>query len=78
MVARTAAGCSPPPAGGSHKLISIPRPPPRSLPLPVLRCSKDHKRWPIPALQDRQYDVTFIGKLQYEAKDAVSGVTAHR
>ena len=32
----------------------------------------------MPPLAERPYDVTFIGKLEYEAKAAVSGVTAHR
>lgn len=40
--------------------------------------TKNHNRWPIPPLSERPYDVTFIGKLEYEAKTAVSGVTAHR
>jgi hypothetical protein len=43
-----------------------------------LLCSKDHNRWPMPPLSKRPYDVTFIGKLEYEAKAEVSGVTAHR
>jgi hypothetical protein len=46
--------------------------------MPPLRCSKNHNRWPIPPLSERPYDVTFIGKLEYEAKAQVSGVTAHR
>lgn len=40
--------------------------------------TKDHNRWPMPPLSKRPYDVTFIGKLEYEAKAEVSGVTAHR
>lgn len=51
--------------------------PPPPLPAPSLR-SKNHNRWPIPPLAERPYDVTFIGKLEYEAKAEVSGVTTHR
>lgn len=40
--------------------------------------SKNENRWPIPPLASRPYDVTFIGKLEYEAKAEVSGVTLHR
>ncbi|PSC76930.1 hypothetical protein C2E20_0555 [Micractinium conductrix] len=40
--------------------------------------TKNHNRWPIPPLAERPYDVTFIGKLEYEAKAEVSGVTTHR
>lgn len=40
--------------------------------------SKNEGRWPIPPLASRPYDVTFIGKLEYEAKAEVSGVTLHR
>ncbi|PRW50908.1 hypothetical protein C2E21_5522 [Chlorella sorokiniana] len=40
--------------------------------------TKNEKRWPIPPLASRPYDVTFIGKLEYEAKAEVSGVTLHR
>ncbi|KAL4444179.1 hypothetical protein ABPG75_011916 [Micractinium tetrahymenae] len=40
--------------------------------------TKNHNRWPIPPLNERPYDVTFIGKLEYEAKAEVSGVTIHR
>lgn len=40
--------------------------------------TKNHNRWPIPPLSERPYDVTFIGKLEYEAKAEVSGVTLHR
>lgn len=50
---------------------------PRS-PAVFLTRSKNHARWPIPPLSERPYDVTFIGKLEYEAKAEVSGVTLHR
>lgn len=48
------------------------------LPPPTCTRSKNHNRWPIPPLSERPYDVTFIGKLEYEAKAEVSGVTLHR
>ena len=33
--------------------------------------SKNHNRWPVPPLAERPYDLTFIGKLEYEAKAEV-------
>lgn len=50
---------------------------PSSVPSSTPR-SKNENRWPIPPLASRPYDVTFIGKLEYEAKAEVSGVTLHR
>lgn len=47
-------------------------------PCPAPTRSKNEGRWPIPPLASRPYDVTFIGKLEYEAKAEVSGVTLHR
>ena len=60
---------------GCLSIISAPTPP--AVPCCIPR-SKEHKSWPMPPLRQRKYDVTFIGRLEYEAKDAVSGVTAHR
>ena len=61
-----------------HKLASGGRPSNLRLYVCPLPRSKNHARWPIPPLSERPYDVTFIGKLEYEAKAEVSGVTLHR